>query len=209
MVSTPRSAAVTLALPVFALLGAVSAGCDSGDEDDPPSAGRFVVAVLAAPPDTTTGVSGSVQISERDGDLRIAYNLSGLSPGSHGLHVHERASCTRGDANGDGRPEAAGAAGGHYDPLGTRNHSGPSISDPESRHLGDLGNVQADENGRANGSKLVRGIQLSGELGGVAYSMLEGRSVVVTGSRDDLESEPVGNAGARVGCAALVQGGVE
>lgn len=160
--------------------------------------------MVTAPSDTTTGVTGIVRLAERAGRLRVEYDLSGLTPGQHGMHVHENASCAPADHDGDGAPEAAGAAGGHYDPLSTMNHSvGIFNTRAAERHLGDIGNITADENGNARGRMNIRGLQLSGTLEGTAYDFTTSRTIIVHADRDDLRSQPGGNSGARVGCGLL------
>ena len=71
------------------------------------------------------------------------------------------------------------------------------------RHIGDLGNILADESGLAEGTLLAY-VPLSGNLG------IAGRAVVVHAGTDDLGtggddgSRGVGNAGARPGCGNIV-----
>ena len=195
----PSRVPSVLALLVAA--GLVVTGCDSDDDGD--GEDRIVTASVAAPADTTTGVAGTVRLSEHADGLRVTYDLGGLAPGPHGLHVHENASCAPADHDDDGTVEAAGAAGGHYDPLGTMNHAGPSNSDPASRHLGDLGNITAGSDGEASGEKTVAGLRLSGTLSGASYSFLAGRAIIVHSGQDDLQSDPGGNSGDRVGCGLL------
>ncbi len=80
-------------------------------------------------------VEGRIQFYPDTGQTRmvVKIKLSGLTPGKHGFHIHERPDC------GDG----AMAAGGHFNPQQTR-HGAP---DSEPRHTGDMGNITADENG--------------------------------------------------------------
>ncbi len=70
-----------------------------------------------------------------DTTLLIDGTIDGLTPGLHGLHVHEFGDFTEGCVS----------TGGHYNPTG-RTHGGPEDSE---RHAGDLGNVLADASGRA------------------------------------------------------------
>ena len=46
--------------------------------------------------------------------------LSGLPPGQHGFHVHEKDDC--GPGMNQVKPAAGFAAGGHYDPAHTKKH---------------------------------------------------------------------------------------
>jgi superoxide dismutase, Cu-Zn family len=56
--------------------------------------------------------------------LLITPKLSGLPPGSHGFHIHEKGDCDPGMNHG--KPAAGFAAGGHYDPGHTKKHLGRS-----------------------------------------------------------------------------------
>ena len=70
-----------------------------------------------------------------------------------------------------------------------------------SQHVGDLGNILADNNGVANVDICVHFERLSGEFSVV------GRAVVVRvddlGLVGDVGSRATGNAGGRVGCGVI------
>ncbi len=69
-----------------------------------------------------TGMSmGSVVVSSYDDDgVVFTPNLSGLTPGIHGFHVHQNGDCS--PAMKDGKKVLGGAAGGHFDPEDTGKH---------------------------------------------------------------------------------------
>ncbi|QQP55988.1 Copper chaperone for superoxide dismutase [Caligus rogercresseyi] len=82
-------------------------------------------------------VKGVIRFTQVDEDVCIIDGtLDGLSPGYHGLAIHE---------TGDLSKDCEGL-GGHFNPRNAR-HGSPQ---DEERHVGDLGNVLADENGRAS-----------------------------------------------------------
>ena len=91
--------------------------------------------------------------------------IDGLSPGEHALAIHE---C--GDLSG-----GCDTVGGHYNPRNTR-HGSP-VDTEEARHVGDLGNVIADEKGRAE-------FQFDDNL--VKVNDIIGRSIVISSGFDDL-----------------------
>ena len=90
-------------------------------------------------------------------------------------------------------------AGPHYNPHG-KNHGGP---DDEERHVGDMGNCVAGEDGKSHFELEDHLIHLSGE-----FSVI-GRSCVVHADEDDLGkgghelSLTTGNAGARLACGTI------
>lgn len=136
-------------------------------------------------------ISGLVVLEEVSAEVtRISYRIVGLAPGKHGFHIHESADFSRGCAS----------AGPHYNPYGKR-HGGPCSTE---RHVGDLGNVVADERGVAFGVIHDTQVKLRGP-----HSVL-GRSCVVHSDEDDLGcgghelSSTTGNAGARIACGEIV-----
>lgn len=89
---------------------------------------------------SNSGVTGTINFSQADASspTHITYEVTGLTPGLHGFHVHEKADFSDGCMS----------AGPHYNPFG-KTHGGP---DDEERHVGDLGNIEADASGLAKGS---------------------------------------------------------
>lgn len=133
-----------------------------------------------------TKTEGELNIRETaDGGLSIVGQVRSLAPGAHGFHVHEFGDCSAPDAS---------SAGDHFRQAG-QIHAGPLH---QRSHIGDLGNIRANEEGIAN-------IQItSNEL---CLSRPEcsvfGRAFVVHADPDDLRSQPSGNSGARVACGAV------
>jgi len=135
------------------------------------------------------GVVNFEQESE-EGPTTISWRVTGLAPGEHGFHVHEKADFSDG----------CKSAGPHYNPHGLT-HGAPG---DECRHVGDLGNITAGADGVAEGSVVDNLIKLSGEF------TVIGRSMMVHADIDDLGkgghelSSTTGNAGARIACGEIV-----
>lgn len=141
-------------------------------------------AVLVATSGST--VSGTLKFREvKDRVVHITGTIEGLTPGKHGFHIHVNGNCDSADG---------ASAGGHYAPASGR-HGAP---DSAQRHMGDLGNIVADENGRAEVDVTASGITIA--LMGTAS--VGDRSIVVHAAEDDF-SEPAGNSGARVACGVI------
>jgi Cu-Zn family superoxide dismutase len=66
------------------------------------------------------------------------------------------------------------------------------------RHAGDLGNLKADEYGKATLSMMVDGISVGKGADGVI-----GRGLIVHADADDLKTDPTGNSGGRIGCGVI------
>mmetsp|Transcript_53087 Transcript_53087/g.137298 ORF Transcript_53087/g.137298 Transcript_53087/m.137298 type:complete len:270 (+) Transcript_53087:69-878(+) len=160
------------------------------------------------PEKASRGVSGTVTLTEQlDGSTQIDYSFAGLSLGDHGFHIHETADFSNGCVS----------AGPHYNPF---NKSHGDVNESNS-HVGDLGNITADNTGRAKGSINAKLVKLSGP-----YSVI-GRSMMIHADPDDLGkgdnskaeawiqggkkgappngfvSKLTGNAGARIACGEI------
>lgn len=133
-----------------------------------------------------SAVAGSVRFTQTGDGLEFVGKLSGLPAGQHGFHIHENGLCS--DAGKD--------AGGHYNPHDAPH--GQALKDgPKKAHAGDLGNVVAREDGTAVVSGKIAKLTLSGGRRWVA-----GRAVIVHEKADDF-SQPLGNAGGRIGCGII------
>lgn len=135
-------------------------------------------------------VSGTVRFVEEGKKVRIDLDIKGLKPNfEHGFHIHSAGDLT------DGCTSACA----HFNPFGTV-HGGP---ESKERHVGDLGNIKTDKNGRAKYSFYDSMIKLKGKCD------IIGRMIVIHDKTDDIgkggdaESKVTGNAGKRIACAVI------
>lgn len=103
------------------------------------------------------------------------------------MHFHETGDCSAQDAT---------SAKGHYNPT-QKPHALPGSS---ARHLGDMGNITVDKNGEGTLDIVLKGATLVPN----APNTLLGTAVILHEKKDD-GSQPVGNAGARIGCAVIAR----
>ena len=136
-------------------------------------------AVAVIQPLQGSGVRGVVTFIQEGNGVRVVAEVTGLSPGKHGFHIHEF---------GDGTSADGLALGGHFNPGNTM-HAGP---EDQERHVGDLGNLEADKSGRAKYNRLDTHITLHGR------NSIIGRSVVIKERVDDYKTQPGGGAGQRI-----------
>jgi len=119
------------------------------------------------------------------GTIRVVADVEGLTPNQkHGFHIHEYGDCSAPDAS---------SAGAHFNPLGFLHGSPEAVT----RHVGDLGNLQADAEGKAHYDRLDHVITFTG------VTSIIGKSVVVHAQEDDFTSQPAGNAGKRIACGVI------
>jgi Cu-Zn family superoxide dismutase len=142
---------------------------------------------------TSTGVGpeiGTITVSSSPFGAIIKPDLSKLSPGLHGFHIHQNPNC--GSGQKDGKMAAGLAAGGHYDPADTGKHKGPY----EQGHRGDLPAIYADTHGKATHPVLAPRVKLSD---------LKSRSLMIHQGGDNYSDDPkkLGGGGARVACGVI------
>jgi Cu-Zn family superoxide dismutase len=165
------------AIPSIAI-AALVAGCAAMTPSAPSA-----VADLA--PTQGNATAGTVTFTQKGDKVVVHARVSGLTPGTHGFHIHEKGDCSSSDGT---------SAGGHFNPLG-KPHAYPTIAD---RHAGDMPMLAADAAGVA---------VLDGELdvitiGGGAADIV-GKAVIVHKDADDFKTQPTGNSGARVACGVI------
>ncbi len=145
---------------------------------------KITKAVCVLHPTEGNDVTGTVTFTQSGAGVIVVAEVEGLTPGKHGFHVHQYGDCSSLDAT---------SAGGHFNPD-EKQHGAP---DAEMRHVGDLGNLEADQNGKATYEQVDSSISLNGE-----HSII-GRAIIVHAGEDDLTSQPTGDAGARVACGVI------
>lgn len=120
--------------------------------------------------------------------VRITINAGGLTPGWHGAHFHEV-----GDCSDVGKFQLSKGHVNHGDDKhGLLNSDGPDD--------GDLPNIFANADGSVNAEVSTESLRLSGDKG---LRDKDGSALVIHASEDDHASQPIGNAGARVGCVVI------
>ncbi len=155
---------------------------DPGDTESSPV--NHAIAVMY--PTEGQQVTGIVEFLESDSEdgVRVMTRIKNLPAGSHGYHIHLYGDCSSGDAE---------SAGTHF------NFTGSSENPPKDiKHItGDLGELDAGENGEAEAEVTIKNAQLQG-----AYSII-GRSVIIHEKGNDPQSPPIGAAGSRLACGVI------
>ncbi len=129
-------------------------------------------------------VNGTVTFTKTADGVQVVADVSGLTPGKHGFHIHEFGDCSAADAS---------SAGGHFNPT-HKQHGAP---DAAERHGGDLGNIDADASGKAHLEWKDKEMKLSGD------NSILGHAVIVHQKADDLKTQPTGDAGGRLACGVI------
>jgi len=147
---------------------------------------RLPSAMATLQPSSGQTAKGMAHLTDAgEGNVDVQIDLTGVPPGTHGFHIHEKGDCGNNGQN----------AGGHFNPTGMV-HGAP---DAVSHHAGDFGNVTADANGEVHTRFTTHSVSL--KSGETTYPV--GKAVVLHEKADDLASQPAGNAGARIACGVL------
>lgn len=131
---------------------------------------------------------GRATFTEHDHGVLMRIDVAGLTPGTHGLHIHDSGECAGPKFD---------SAGTHLNPNG-RKHGYQSKDGP---HLGDLNNLDVSQSGDSSTVQLIDGVTL--REGPTSLLRPGGTSIVVHAKPDDYLTDPAGNSGARVACGVI------
>lgn len=125
---------------------------------------------------------GTITLQQTKFGLLLKPNLSGLTPGPHGFHIHQNPACD----------DSGKAAGDHLDPAETKHHQGPYAEG----HLGDLGVLMVNKDGKATIPVLAPRLKLA---------EVKEHSIVIHENGDNYSDDPEknGGGGARIACGVI------
>jgi Cu-Zn family superoxide dismutase len=140
-------------------------------------------------PKSDSNVNGSAIFTETEGKVTMVAVFDGLTPGTHAIHLHEKSDCSSPDGK---------STGGHWNPT---NEPHGKWGDAKGYHKGDIGNMEADENG--NATITFSTDQWCIDCGDANKDIL-GKAIIVHQGVDDFISQPTGDAGGRVSCGGII-----
>ena len=133
---------------------------------------------------------GSAQFDALNHGVLITFDLQGLTPGAHAIHLH-----TSGNCDAKSRFTAAG-------PILTlvpgKLHGFLAQGGPEA---GDLPNQFAGADGRLHASVVTNAFSLGN--GKKSIFDRDGVALIVDARGDDYRTQPLGNAGDRIACGVV------
>lgn len=144
---------------------------------------------IALEPKSNSTVAGNATFTEKNGKVTFTANISGLTPGIHAIHIHEKSDCSAADGS---------SAGGHWNPT-FKKHGKWGVGE---YHKGDIGNFTADEKG--NGTITMTTDEWCIGCEDETKNILN-KGLIVHQGTDDFTSQPAGNAGGRVACSAIIK----
>lgn len=139
---------------------------------------------------SASSAQGEAMFSEENGTVKFEAKFSGLKPGTHAIHIHEKADCSAADAT---------SAGGHWNPTHERHGK---WGDAEGYHKGDIGNFEVGDDG-------VGRISMDTDEWCIGCDdenkNILGKALIVHEGQDDFTSQPSGDAGGRVSCGGIIK----
>ncbi len=134
-------------------------------------------------------VTGTANFIEKNGTVILTAKMSGLTPGEHAIHIHEKGDCSAADGS---------SAGGHWNPM-FKKHGKWGL---DEYHRGDIGNFTADSNG--NGTVKFSTNEWCIGCEDETKNIIN-KGLIVHKGIDDFTSQPAGNAGARIACSVIIK----
>ncbi|MBU5467220.1 superoxide dismutase family protein [Virgibacillus sp. MSJ-26] len=131
---------------------------------------------------------GTAKLSEQEGGVQVKLEVNGLSPGFHGVHIHEFGKCEGPDFK---------SSGNHFNPDGKEH----GLMHPEGSHIGDLPNIEADSSGYAEAELMADEATFTDGKNSLLKE--DGTSLVITADKDDGVNQPGGKSGERVACGII------
>ncbi|WP_374448116.1 superoxide dismutase family protein [Stella sp.] len=137
-------------------------------------------------------VLGTATLVEAPTGILIRVDLRGLPPGDKAIHIHAVGTC-------DDHDHGFVASKAHLNPQG-RKHG---LLNPEGPDAGDLPNVRVHADGTAMAEFFTTLASLGGKGGRPALLDADGAALVLHANPDDHATQPIGGAGARIGCGVV------
>ncbi len=175
----------TFCITLLALsVGACGGDDDGGADAGPADAAPITTASVQIQPSTGQTITGTGQFVRIPGGAAFSMTLSEAPPGVHGTHIHAIGDCGMDGMN----------AGDHWNPE-EADHGMPG-ADPS--HYGDMGNMAV----AADGTGSLSISRPDWTIGDGSTTDVIGKAVIVHEVDDDF-GQPLGNAGARIGCGVI------
>ena len=131
---------------------------------------------------------GTATLTQTGDSIRVRIESASLPAGPHGAHVHAVGLCT---------PPGFDSAGPHWNPTAQQHGK----NNPAGMHKGDLPNLLVDAAGRGALEYTIPGATMMGGTGPLMDG--DGAAVVIHANADDYRTDPSGNSGGRIACAAF------
>lgn len=131
---------------------------------------------------------GTAQIQPSGNGVQISVKVSQITPGMHGIHIHNVGKC---------EGPAFASAGPHLNPASKQHGK----DNPKGPHAGDLLNLQVNADGTASASFTATEATLREGPNSLFHE--GGTALVIHAAADDYKTDPAWNSGARIACGVI------
>ncbi len=137
--------------------------------------------------------AGTVSFAAVNRGVLVEFDLSGLPPGPHGIHLHVSGNCD---------PKTGFTSAGPILGLGpvVRKHGLLAEGGPLA---GDLPNQFAGADGHLHAATLTNGFGLGNGKNSIFDR--DGVAIIIDQRGDDYRSQPMGESGARIACGVIIR----
>jgi Cu-Zn family superoxide dismutase len=135
---------------------------------------------------------GTVTVTDAPSGVLLRVEATGLTPGWHAIHFHEKGTCSDAGFKASGAHVHAGKAAPVH-----------GLLNPARKDNGDLPNFFVAADGTAKAEMFSTLVSMKGGAGRLALADADGSAVVVHANADDYRTQPIGGAGDRIGCAVI------
>ncbi len=180
-----KTSRALVAVVLAALTAVMAIACTTDTQSPaevPTRVAATATAVMAGPDGAEMGI---VTLTEGPHGVLVSADVSGLSPGGHGFHIHEVGKCS---------PDF-GEAGGHFD----HDNSGHGLMHSVAHHAGDLPNIFAAADGTARADHFTDAVTLGSGPSSVFDA--DGSAIIIHAKPDSYGADPA--AGDRVACGVI------
>jgi Cu-Zn family superoxide dismutase len=133
---------------------------------------------------------GQAHLQQAPHGTLLKLDLKNITPGVHGLHIHDVGRCERPPFE---------SAGGHFNPSG-RQHG---FLNPQGPHAGDLPNIEVPSTLQLSVEYFLADVTI--DPGPRSLIDNNGSSIVIHAGKDDYGTDPAGESGDRLACGPIVR----
>ncbi len=173
---------ITVSITVSLVLLGLAA-CGDDDSSSIAGVGQKATAEMHGPDGSSMG---AITMEQGPNGVLVSADVSGLTPGAHGFHIHTVGACT---------PDFS-AAGGHFAPGG----HGHGFMHSDGLHAGDLPNIHAAGDGTARADYFTDLVTLAADAETSVFDS-DGSAFIIHAKPDTYGSEA--GAGDRVACGVI------
>jgi Cu-Zn family superoxide dismutase len=174
--------AITTALMLFLHPQAHEAAAHAGEGGEAPNEAISII-------NTEGQTIGQAVLTQKGDKVVIHLEAEKLTPGKHGIHIHQFGKCEAPDFK---------SAGDHFNPQGKQH----GFNNPKGFHEGDLPNIEVDANGKVAIDITTAVVTLQpGHPNSIVKA--DGASLIIHEKADDYVTDPSGNSGARIACGVI------